>query len=77
VIQLYVNEAGEAVATEEFEPNREPWKFAQVLSSVPETYRCCACRHPFEEHPGAAVQCPTCSSLYVRRISLTDLLSDR
>jgi hypothetical protein len=58
VIQLYVDEARTLIATEEFEPNREPWHFAQVLPSIPEDYRCCACGRAFREHPGAAVRCP-------------------
>jgi DNA-directed RNA polymerase subunit RPC12/RpoP len=77
VIQLYVDEAGGLVALEEFEPSRETWRFAQALPSIPEHYRCCSCGRGFREHPGAAIQCPACSSLYVLRISLTDLLSDR
>ena len=56
-------EPGNLIATEEFEPNREPWKFAQVF---PETYRCCACAKVFIEHPGAAVQCPRCGHLYAQ-----------
>jgi hypothetical protein len=66
VIQRYVDEAGNLIATEEFKPNREPWSFAQVLPSIPENYRCCACGHGFAEYPGAAVQCPACGSLYAK-----------
>ena len=66
MIQIYVDEAGNLIATEEFEPNREPWRFAQVLSSIPEDYRCCACAHRFREHPGAAVRCPRCGHLYAQ-----------
>jgi rubrerythrin len=62
--QRYIDEAGRLVALEEFEPNREPWKFAQVLPSIPEDYRCCACGRGFAEHPGATVQCPACGGLY-------------
>jgi hypothetical protein len=36
LLQRYVDQAGNLIATEEFEPNREPWKFAQVLPSIPE-----------------------------------------
>lgn len=66
MIQLYVNEAGEAIATEEFEPNREPWNFARVSPSIPENYRCCACRHVFQQHPGPAVECPRCGHFYAQ-----------
>jgi hypothetical protein len=66
VIQLYVNEAGNLIATEEFEPNRKPWKFAQVLPSIPERYRCCACAHSFVAHPGPMVQCPRCWHSYAQ-----------
>jgi hypothetical protein len=66
LIQLYVNEAGEAIASEEFEPNREPWSFAQVLLSIPEPYRCLACDNRFREHPGAAVECPRCRHIYAQ-----------
>jgi hypothetical protein len=67
VIQLYVNEAGEAIATEEYEPNREPWSFAQVLPSIPQLYRCLACARVFQEHPGPAVECPPhCGNLYAQ-----------
>jgi rubredoxin len=64
VIQLYVNEAGNLIATEEFEPNREPWSFASVSPSIPELYRCLACGHVFQEHPGPAVECPRCGHMY-------------
>ena len=64
LLQRYVDEAGKLIATEEFEPNREPWNFAQVLPSIPEHYRCCACAQVFREHPGPAVQCPACGSFY-------------
>jgi hypothetical protein len=66
VLQAYVDEAGNLIATEEFEPNREPWNFAQVLPSIPENYRCCACAEVFTEHPGAAVRCPRCGNLYAQ-----------
>ena len=69
MIQLYVDEkTGLLVALEEFEPNREPWKFAQVLPSISEAYRCCACAQVFREHPGPTVQCPACGSLYAQGI---------
>ena len=64
MLQAYVDEAGRLVALEKFEPNREPWTFAQVLPSIPELYRCCACGRGFTEHPGPAVQCPACGYLY-------------
>ena len=64
MIQRYFDEAGNLIATEEFEPNREPWKFAQVLPSIPERYQCLACRQVFQQHPGAAVACPRCGHLY-------------
>jgi hypothetical protein len=35
VLQAYIDEPGNLIATEEFEPNREPWKFAQVLPFPP------------------------------------------
>jgi hypothetical protein len=66
LLQRYVDEAGNTVALEEFEPNREPWNFAQVLPSIPEDYRCCACGHGFREHPGAAIRCPRCGCVYAR-----------
>jgi hypothetical protein len=66
VLQAYVGEAGNLIATEEFEPNRETCKFAQVLRSIPENYRCCACGHGFCEHPGPAVQCPRCGHSYAQ-----------
>jgi hypothetical protein len=66
LLQHYVDQAGNLIATEEFEPNREPWKFAQVLPSIPENYRCCACGHGFREHPGAAVRCQRCGHLYAQ-----------
>ena len=66
MIQLYVNEAGGLVALEEFEPSRETWRFAQVLPSIPEHHRCCACGHGFREHPGAAVRCQRCGHLYAQ-----------
>lgn len=62
--QAYVDEAGNVVAIQEFEPNLEPWRFAQVLPSIPENYRCLACAQVFQQHPGAAVQCPRCGHLY-------------
>lgn len=64
VIQEYVNEAGDLVAAEECEPNREPWNFAQVLPSIPEHYRCLACAQLFQQHPGPAVSCPRCGHSY-------------
>jgi hypothetical protein len=66
VLQRYVDEAGNLIATEEFEPNREPWNFAQVLPSIPEHYRCCACAQVFQQYPGAAVECPRCGHLYAQ-----------
>ena len=57
LLQRYVDEAGNTVALEEFEPNREPWKFAQVLPSIPENYQCLACAQVFQQHPGPAVEC--------------------
>jgi hypothetical protein len=66
VLAAYFDEAGNLIATEEFEPNREPWKFAQVLPSIPENYRCCACGRGFTERPGPAVQCPACGCLYAQ-----------
>jgi rubrerythrin len=66
LIQLYVNEAGEVVAAEITEPNREPWRFAQVLPSIPENYRCCACGHVFPQYPGPAVECPRCRHMYAQ-----------
>ena len=66
LLQRYVDEAGNLIATEEFEPNREPWKFALVLPSIPERYRCCGCAHPFVAHPGPMVQCPRCGHLYAQ-----------
>ena len=36
-LQTYVDEAGNIIAAEEYEPNREPWSFAQVLPSIPNT----------------------------------------
>ena len=66
MLQRYVDEAGKLIATEEFEPNREPWNFAQVLPSISENYRCCACGHGFREHPGAAVRCQRCGHLYAQ-----------
>ena len=47
MLQRYFDEAGNPIATEEFEPNREPWNFAQVLPSISENYRCCACGHGY------------------------------
>jgi hypothetical protein len=38
-LQLYVDEAGALIARGEFELNHDLWKFAQVLPSIPETYR--------------------------------------
>jgi rubrerythrin len=64
--QRYVDEVGNLIATEEFEPNRETWNFAQVLPSIPEDYRCLACGQVFQQHPGAAVACPRCGHLYAR-----------
>ena len=66
MIQLYVDEAGEIVGGDEFEPSRETWHFAQVLPSIPEDYRCCACGRGFREHPGAAVECPRCGCVYAQ-----------
>ena len=63
MVQRYVDEAGNLIALEEFEPNREPWSFAQVLPSIPENYRCLACGHVFQEHPGP-VECPRCGHMY-------------
>jgi hypothetical protein len=40
-LQTYVDEAGNIIAAEEYEP----------------------CGHGFCEHPGAAVQCPSCGHL--------------
>jgi hypothetical protein len=62
-LQTYVDEAGNIIAAEEYEPNREPWSFAQVLTIDPRTLPVCACGHGFCEHPGAAVQCPSCGHL--------------
>ena len=70
-LQLYVDEAGALIARGEFELNHDLWKFAQVLPSIPETYRCCACANVFAEHPGAAVQCPACGQLYAQVVILT------
>jgi hypothetical protein len=64
VIQRYIDEAGTLIATEDFEPNREPWKFAQVLPSIPENYQCLACAQVFQQHPGPAVECPRCRHMY-------------
>jgi hypothetical protein len=65
-LQRYVDEAGNLIALEEFEPNREPWKFAQVLPSIPENYQCLACAQVFQQHPGPAVECPRCGHLYAQ-----------
>ena len=66
MLQRYFDEAGNPIATEEFEPNREPWNFAQVLPSIPEHYRCLACTQVFQQYPGAAVECPRCGHLYAQ-----------
>jgi hypothetical protein len=65
-LQTYVDEAGNIIAAEEHEPNREPWSFASVSPSIPELYRCCACGHGFREHPGPAVECPRCGHFYAQ-----------
>ena len=64
MLQAYIDEPGNLIATEEFEPNREPWKFAQVLPSIPENYQCLACAQVFQQHPGPAVGCPRCGHMY-------------
>ena len=64
MLQAYIDEARKLIATEEFEPNREPWKFAQVLPSIPENYQCLACAQVFQQHPGPAVGCPRCGHMY-------------
>jgi hypothetical protein len=66
VLQAYVVEADRLIALEEFEPNRDTWTFAQVLPSIPENYQCLACAQAFQQHPGAAVQCPRCGYLYAQ-----------
>jgi hypothetical protein len=66
LLQRYVDEAGALIATEAFEPNRELWKFAQVLPSIPENYQCLACPQAFQQYPGPAVECPHCGHLYAR-----------
>jgi rubrerythrin len=62
----YVDEAGNLIATEEFEPNRERWHFAQVLPSIPEKYQCLACAQVFQQYPGPAVACPRCGHMYAQ-----------
>ena len=49
MLQRYVDEAANLIATEEFAPNREPWKFAQVLPSIPEIDIHTAARSNFGE----------------------------
>jgi hypothetical protein len=66
VLQHYLNEVGVLVGAEVCERNLETSRFAQVLPSIPEDYRCCACAEVFTEHPGAAVQCPACASFYAQ-----------
>jgi rubrerythrin len=69
LLQPYVDEADNLIATEEFEPNRETWSFAQVLPSIPEHYRCRACAYVFQQHPGPAVECPRCRHSYASEVA--------
>jgi hypothetical protein len=63
--QLYLDEAGNTVASDWWEPSREVWNPALPLPRAPQGYRCLGYGTLFTALPGANVTCPNCPHPYL------------